>query len=199
LAAWERAAAVDRLCELNVIEQWPACARPAASRRLGPGQPLAVHGWIYAVTTACCVNLGLCVTGTKESAPSYRAAVAGTALRPPWATRRATMARSRVRAHLLLPPLTHARWSRPTNRRCPESESLCYVCPRPIARLAFRTAPGGSGCGSRTLACHGGSVAENCLESMLALAKLDHSYCRMRNWRILSPGNGVLSLAQRGE
>ena len=67
----------DRLCELNVIEQVASvCEATSVQNAWARGQPLAVHGWIYAVNDGLLRDLGLCVAGPDELAPSYRAAVA---------------------------------------------------------------------------------------------------------------------------
>jgi len=60
---------VDRLCELNVLEQVRNVARTTvvqdAWRR---GQPLAVHGWIYALEDGLLRDLGLTLTAANELA-----------------------------------------------------------------------------------------------------------------------------------
>jgi carbonic anhydrase len=69
----------DRLCELNVIEQVASvCQTASVQAAWHRGQPLAVHGWIYAVNDGLLRDLGLCVTQQQELAPSYQAAVAST-------------------------------------------------------------------------------------------------------------------------
>lgn len=57
----------DCLCELNVIEQvvnvsQTTVVRDAWSRR----QPLAIHGWIYALRDGLLQDLQMCVTGEAE-------------------------------------------------------------------------------------------------------------------------------------
>src|SRR5262245_53632858 len=57
----------SRLCELNVIEQvvnvsQTTVVRDAWSRR----QPLAIHGWIYALRDGLLQDLDMCVTGEAE-------------------------------------------------------------------------------------------------------------------------------------
>jgi carbonic anhydrase len=48
LAAGDEEAAVDRLCELNVIEQArDVCQTTVVQDAWRRGQPLSVHGWIY--------------------------------------------------------------------------------------------------------------------------------------------------------
>jgi len=68
----------DRLCELNVMEQVASvCEATSVQDAWMRGQPLVVHGWIYAVSDGLLQDLGLCVAGPGEAAPAYRAAVAG--------------------------------------------------------------------------------------------------------------------------
>jgi carbonic anhydrase len=70
--------AFDRLCELNVIEQVSnVCKAATVQDAWSRGQPLAVHGWIYAVSDGLLRDLGLCVTSPQELAPAYQAAVKG--------------------------------------------------------------------------------------------------------------------------
>lgn len=71
------AAAADRLCELNVIEQvvnvcYTTIARDAWDR----GQELSVHGWIYGLRDGLLRDLNLTVTGFQETLPLYQAALA---------------------------------------------------------------------------------------------------------------------------
>jgi carbonic anhydrase len=68
---------VDRLCELNVIDQVNNVCRTSivqdAWRR---GQELAVHGWIYGLEDGRLRDLKMCVSKTDELAPSYKEATA---------------------------------------------------------------------------------------------------------------------------
>ena len=67
---------LDRLCELNVIEQVASvCEASSVQNAWTRGHPLAVHGWIYAVSDGLLRDLGLCVTSPKELAPAYQRAV----------------------------------------------------------------------------------------------------------------------------
>ena len=75
-------ARIDRLCELNVIEQvrhvWQTTIVQDAWRR---GQRLAVHGWIYDVRDGLLRDLG-CTTGAlDEAARCYEQALTHTARR----------------------------------------------------------------------------------------------------------------------
>jgi carbonic anhydrase len=55
---------LDRLCELNVIEQVANVCRTTIIRHAwNQGQELAVHGWIYRLTNGRLRNLGMTVTG----------------------------------------------------------------------------------------------------------------------------------------
>lgn len=68
---------LDRLCELNVIEQVASVCRAfSVQEAWRRGQPLAVHGWIYAISDGLLRDLGLCVTRPNELEPAYQMAVA---------------------------------------------------------------------------------------------------------------------------
>lgn len=71
---------LDRLCELNVIEQvvnvsQTTVVRDAWARR----QKLAVHGWIYGLHDGLLRDLEMCVTAETELAERYAAALAAEA------------------------------------------------------------------------------------------------------------------------
>jgi len=56
------AAQLDRLCELNVIEQAANVCRTSIVRDAWKrGQPVAVHAWIYNLSDGLLRDLGLCV------------------------------------------------------------------------------------------------------------------------------------------
>jgi carbonic anhydrase len=85
-ALGDEAQRFDRLCELNVIEQFASvCEASSVQNAWKRGQSLAVHGWIYAVTDGLLRDLGLCAASPEELAPSYRAGVAGRSTAPGWA------------------------------------------------------------------------------------------------------------------
>lgn len=68
---------IDRLCELNVMEQVAnVCNASSVQGVWVRGQPLVVHGWIYSVSDGLLRDLDLCVAGPGELAPAYQAAVA---------------------------------------------------------------------------------------------------------------------------
>jgi carbonic anhydrase len=55
-------AAVDRLCELNVVEQVANVCRTTVVRDAWQrGQKLAVHGWIYGLRDGLLCDLGMTV------------------------------------------------------------------------------------------------------------------------------------------
>ncbi len=57
----------DRLCELNVIEQALNVCRTTVVRAAWKrGQPLTVHGWIYALKDGLIRDLGFCVSSEAE-------------------------------------------------------------------------------------------------------------------------------------
>jgi carbonic anhydrase len=69
---------LDRLCQLNVIEQVVSVCNAVSVRDAwSRGQPLVVHGWIYAVKDGLLRDLGLCVANWDELGPTYKAAIAG--------------------------------------------------------------------------------------------------------------------------
>jgi len=51
------------------------CETTAVQHAWERGQPLAVHGWIYAVSDGLLRDLGVCVAGPDELIPAHRAAV----------------------------------------------------------------------------------------------------------------------------
>ena len=71
------AAAADRLCELNVIEQVAnVCHTTIARDAWERGQELTVHGWIYGLQDGLLRDLKPTVTGFQETIPAYQAALA---------------------------------------------------------------------------------------------------------------------------
>jgi len=69
---------LDRLCELNMIEQVGNVARTTIVRDAWDrGQPLTVHGWIYRLQNGLLRDLGMCVSDLKELDASYKSAVDG--------------------------------------------------------------------------------------------------------------------------
>jgi len=68
---------VDRLCELNVMEQVVnVCQTTILLDAWARGQPLAVHGWIYGLRDGLLRDLNITVASEQEAAAVYQAAVA---------------------------------------------------------------------------------------------------------------------------
>jgi carbonic anhydrase len=68
-------ARVDRLCELNVIEQVVhVCRTTVVQDAWQRGQSLAVHGWIYALADGLVRELGIAADGPVALANQYKRA-----------------------------------------------------------------------------------------------------------------------------
>jgi carbonic anhydrase len=68
---------IDRLCELNVIEQvGNVCQTTIVRDAWERGQQLAVHGWAYGLKDGLVRDLGTTVTKPGETATVYQAALA---------------------------------------------------------------------------------------------------------------------------
>ncbi|HEX8273458.1 MAG TPA: carbonate dehydratase [Longimicrobiaceae bacterium] len=73
----DHAARVNRLCELNVIEQVVNVGQTTVVRDAwARGQQLTVHGWVYGLQDGLVHDLGIHVAGTGELDACHRAAVA---------------------------------------------------------------------------------------------------------------------------
>ena len=60
-------ARLDRLCELNVLEQaLSVCRTDLVQSAWARGQTLSVHGWIYRLDTGRLNDLGFCVSTQEE-------------------------------------------------------------------------------------------------------------------------------------
>jgi len=76
LAALEGEAAVDRLCELNVIEQVANVAQTTiVCDAWERGQPLAVHGWAYGLSDGRIRDLNITVERRDALAERYQHAL----------------------------------------------------------------------------------------------------------------------------
>ena len=74
----EKADAIDRLCELNVIEQvMNVCQTTVLQDAWLHNQEIAVHGWIYGLRDGRLKDLKMSVTRPDELAPAYAEAIAG--------------------------------------------------------------------------------------------------------------------------
>jgi len=70
------AAQVDRLCELNVIEQVAnVCQTSIVLDAWERGQPLTVHGWVYGLHDGLIRDLGVMAENAEQAAKAYRAAL----------------------------------------------------------------------------------------------------------------------------
>ena len=67
---------LNRLCELNVIEQVLNVSRTTIVQNAwGRGQELAVHGWIYGIADGLLRDLDICITNPTELSAAYKHAV----------------------------------------------------------------------------------------------------------------------------
>ena len=70
-------ARVDRLCELNVLDQVRhVCQTTIVEDAWTRGQPLAVHGWIYDLHDGLLRDLGLTATAAADVSAAYHQALA---------------------------------------------------------------------------------------------------------------------------
>jgi len=77
LAALSEADRVNRLCELNVIEQVANVAQTTVMRDAWErGQKLAVHGWVYGLTDGLVRDLEATVSRGQDAVTRYQAALA---------------------------------------------------------------------------------------------------------------------------
>jgi len=77
VAARDPVEAVDRLCELNVIEQARhVCQTTIVRDAWTRGQPLSIHGWIYALRDGLLRDLQFTVAAAAEVEPQHASAVA---------------------------------------------------------------------------------------------------------------------------
>jgi carbonic anhydrase len=68
---------VNRLCELNVIEQATnVCQTTIVRDAWERGQALTVHSWIYGLKDGLIRNLGMSISSVTEVQPQYRTALA---------------------------------------------------------------------------------------------------------------------------
>lgn len=78
LEALDGAQREDRLCELNVSEQFMhVCESHAVLDAWSRGQPLSVHGWVYGLGDGLIQELGLNAASHAESRRAYAACVQG--------------------------------------------------------------------------------------------------------------------------
>jgi carbonic anhydrase len=76
LGLLDEEARLDRLCELNVIEQvHNVCHTTIVQQAWRQGRPLSVHGWIYSLNDGLIRDLNVQVDGQEDIEPIYRTAV----------------------------------------------------------------------------------------------------------------------------
>jgi carbonic anhydrase len=64
---------IDRLCELNVIEQVAnVCHTSIVQNAWKAGKPLTVHGWIYSIKDGLLKDLDVCISGAEQVASTHR-------------------------------------------------------------------------------------------------------------------------------
>ncbi len=74
-AIQDDAARLDRLCELNVIEQsLHVCHTTVVQDAWEKGQRLSVHGWIYSMRDGLIRDLNISIASPNEIADAYRVA-----------------------------------------------------------------------------------------------------------------------------
>jgi carbonic anhydrase len=72
---------VDRMCELNVIDQVKAVTHTTIVQDAwARGQELAVHGWVYGLEDGLVKDLGVRVDNSSQVPPPFRFIKAGNAL-----------------------------------------------------------------------------------------------------------------------
>lgn len=75
-------AALDRLCELNVLEQAAnVCRTTIVQGAWERGQPVAVHGWVYDLRDGLLRDLDFCVRDPGAVTPAYEGAIRRTFLK----------------------------------------------------------------------------------------------------------------------
>ena len=76
LVALSKERAVDRLCELNVIEQARhVCETTIVQDAWARGMPVTVHGWIYGLSDGRLRQLGFTAAHAGDVDPAYRASL----------------------------------------------------------------------------------------------------------------------------
>jgi carbonic anhydrase len=77
----DEAERLDKLCELNVIEQVSnVCQTTIVQNAWERNQELAVHGWIYGLSDGLLRDLNICITSQDELAAIYNNAIAAAAV-----------------------------------------------------------------------------------------------------------------------
>ena len=77
---YDDARRMERLCELNVIEQVANVCQTSIIRRAWErGQELCIHGWVYDLTDGLLRDMNVCATNQDEAQSVYEAALASLA------------------------------------------------------------------------------------------------------------------------
>ena len=77
LASLPEKARLDRLCELNVIEQVVNVSQTTVMRDARErGQDLTVHGWVYGLRDGLLQDLKISITSEEEISSAYQSALA---------------------------------------------------------------------------------------------------------------------------
>ncbi len=63
---------LDKLCELNVIEQAANVCQTTVQSAWERGQELSVHAWIYSIDDGLLRDLSFCVTNQDDFSQVYR-------------------------------------------------------------------------------------------------------------------------------
>jgi len=73
-----KAAAPDRLCELNAIEQaLHICETTIVQDAWARGRSLSVHAWVYSLRDGLLRDIGFCADSLSTLEPTYKAAIQG--------------------------------------------------------------------------------------------------------------------------
>jgi carbonic anhydrase len=72
----QRTERMDRLCELNVIEQVVnVCQTTSVQDAWARGQPVTVHGWVYGLNNGLVQDLGISIASSGELEQRYQSVV----------------------------------------------------------------------------------------------------------------------------
>jgi carbonic anhydrase len=72
----QRTERMDRLCELNVIEQVVnVCQTTSVEDAWARGQPITVHGWVYGLNNGLVQDLGISIASADELEQRYSSVV----------------------------------------------------------------------------------------------------------------------------
>jgi carbonic anhydrase len=75
-ASPDESSRMDRLCELNVVEQaLNVCRTTILQEAWGRGQNVAVHAWIYRLNDGLLHDLGFTVSSASDVAPEFAKAI----------------------------------------------------------------------------------------------------------------------------